>query len=299
LPIAGYCAKVTIIAMRRSHGQAVDEDVLLHPERWNVILPTTPECGARSAMPGGQRRRWSREHAHRGPQRELLLCIKGRAFFGLHGRVHPAYPGTLFVIEPDVDHDNYYPASADALEHLWIRSLGPQVFASWYRIAQGRLHPLHKQLSVIPQYELGVLAESLSRPDPGPPDMQAARLRLLVGLVTLHLARHRTEAVPDEPRPFDRVQSRVVDAICAHIDATAGKGVTLDFLSEFSGYSKFHLLRMFRKKTGSTVHHYVDRVREECFQRLRAEGQTNRAMAEALGFSSSPSFLRWRRQHRF
>jgi AraC-like DNA-binding protein len=282
---------------KEPNSPAIDE-VLLHPERWQVILPATAEEHPAGLEPDPRRRRWSLAHAHRGPQRELLLSLKGNGYFGLAGKLHPCRPGMLFVIDPGIDHDNFYPQSSDGLEHLWIRSLGPHVFTAWFRIVKGRLRQLHKHLNVFPERELGVIAGSLSGPDDLPPVWRAARLRLLVGLVALHLVRRKNEDTPAEALPSARLQAQVVEAICAHIEATAGKGVTLDFLSDFSGYSKFHLLRMFAKQAGCTVHQYIDRTRVSCVQRLRAEGRNNSAMAETLGFSSPTSFIRWRRRQK-
>ena len=285
--------------MRTPHDSPDLDTLLLHPERWKVILPTSDEQYPKGEEPDSRRRRWSLTHAHRGPHRELLLCVRGREYFGLSGKLHSCRPGTLFVIDPDVDHDNYYPATADGLEHVWIRSLGPHIFASWYRITKGRLRQLHKQTSVITERELGVFAAALSGPDDGTPaGLRAARLRLLVGLVALHLVRRKNEGARMDEKPTAQLQAQVVEAICAHIEATAGKGVTLDVLSEFSGYTKFHLLRIFQKQAGCTIHQYIDRIRVNFVRRLHAEGKTNGAIAEVLGFSSPTSFIRWRRQKR-
>lgn len=276
-----------------------EEAVLLHPERWQVILPSSGEHHRKGEEPDRKRRNWSLSHAHRGPHRELLLCLGGRGYFGLAGRVHRCRPGTLFVIDPAIDHDNYYPVTADGLEHLWIRSMGPHIFASWFRISRGRLRQLYKPLSVMAERELGVLASALSETDSALSDaMRAARFRMLVGLVALHLVRCRHQSAPPGGNPAVRIQAQVVEAICAHIEATAGKGVTLDVLSEFSGYSKFHLLRLFQKQAGCTIHQYIDRIRVNAVRRLQSEGKTNGAIAEVLGFSSPTSFIRWRRQTR-
>jgi len=64
--------------------------------------------------------------------------------------------------------------------------------------------------------------------------------------------------------------------------------VTLDFLAHFSGYSKFHLSRFFRQQAGCTVHQYIDAARQRRMRALRAEGATNQAIADELGFSDPP-----------
>lgn len=273
--------------------------VLLHPERWRVVLPSFSERHAAGEEPDRRRRRWSRDHAHAhaAPIRELLLCLDGRGFFGLAGRLHACRPGTLFVIDPEVAHDDYYPATADGLIHVWLRAMGPRVFVSWFRVSRGRLTPLHKFLTVLDAREIGLFAAALSVADQdAPAAMRVARFRSLVGLVALDLARRKDEPVSEQDESSVRLHAQVVAAIRAHIETTMGKGVQLDALSHFSGYSKFHLLRMFRKEAGCTVHQYVDRIRMNAVRRLRAEGRTNGAIAEALGFSSPTSFIRWRRQ---
>ena len=49
-------------------------------------------------------------------------------------------------------------------------------------------------------------------------------------------------------------QLQIIHSIMQQIRATAGKGITLDVLAHLSGYSKYHLLRLFTQYAGKTIH---------------------------------------------
>lgn len=68
-------------------------------------------------------------------------------------------------------------------------------------------------------------------------------------------------------------------------------------LAHFSGYSKFHLSRIFRTWIGCSIHQYIDTSRQRKMESMKTAGYSNRAIAEALGFSEASAYLRWRRGH--
>ncbi len=272
--------------------------VLLHPESWNVVFSANPAPARR--LPGltAARRVWSRAHSHRNPCRETLLCLEGNCFFGLDGRVYPCAPGSLFFIEANVPHDNYYPADTRAVELLWLRQLGDHLCLSWIRVQRGRLARVANRPTMLTQEQLGIsLSAFPAATEPATTPPEQARLRLLTGLATTYLGGLCLAAEENGEKAHCGVEprSRVVTAIRQHIDATAGNGVTLDFLAHFSGYSKYHMLRLFREHTGQTIHEYINYARAQRVAKLRETGMTAQAIAGELGFSSASAYLHWRR----
>ena len=57
-----------------------------------------------------------------------------------------------------------------------------------------------------------------------------------------------------------------VDYINEHYE-----GITLDSLSQHTGYSKAHFCRKFKQETGMTVNHYIERLRMDKAKNLLAE----------------------------
>lgn len=274
--------------------------VLLHSERWTVVQGAMPGAAAGRPRVPSARRAWSQANAHRIANPEILLAVRGEDWFGMDGAMYPCRPGCLFLIAPGVPHDLNYPESASGLEHIWLRVLSDRVFVNWVSIEGGRQTRLHESLAVLHQEEVGVLTAPFSdlARDSG---YASIRLRLLVGMIASHLAEHAAspQAHPAAATPPPAsVQSNVAAAIRRHIDDTAGRGVTLESLAHFSGYSKFHLSRVFRTWSGCSVHQYIDRARQRKAEALRADGARNSDIADALGFSETAAYLRWRRIRR-
>ena len=283
--------------MNTQPASATPLNILLHPERWTVIDTATPEAPASQQAPAA-RRAWSRQNAHGGATREILLAVGGADWFGLNGVLHPCVPGTVFFIDPDVMHDNYYPETAQGLEHIWLHVCGSRVMVAWLFIEGGKLIRRQEHLAVLSQEQIGVWLDAFpSSSEPLRTELDRARMRLLIGLVGAYLAQHWRETSLTAPRrQTESMQAEVIDTIRRHIDSMAGRDVTLDSLAHLSGYSKFHLLRLFRARIGCTIHQYIDQARARRMQTMQEAGATNRAIAIALGFSSPTAFLRWRRQ---
>jgi methylphosphotriester-DNA--protein-cysteine methyltransferase len=273
------------------------EAVLLHPEAWRVVGPFSDDLAPATEAPEA-RRQWSGRNAHRNTAREILLTVGGTGYFGMGGAVYASRPGTLFIMDPQVPHDYFYPPSASGLEHVWIWLLGSRVVVGWFGIEGGRLTRRQEHVSVLTQEQVGVRLASFPRPDePLANAREAVRLRLLVGLVAACLAREYRPATSGRIRSAP-MSARVVEAVCRHLEDSAGKGATLDFLAHFSGYSKFHLLRLFRAQVGCGIHQYINRVRWQRVRELEREGMSGSAIAEALGFSGATAYYHWRRQQR-
>ena len=274
-------------------------DVLLHAERWTVVTAKTPPVPDNSKRPPTRRRTWSRENAHINEGLEILLSVRGEDWFGMDGTMHRCFPGCLFLIDSGVPHDAYYPKTSSGLEHIWIRLLSDRVFVNWLAIDDGHYVRLHEHITILHQEQLGVMASPFSDGvrDPQSP-FDAIRLRLIVGMIASHLAEHAANPVTSTailmPHP-ESIQHNVASAIQRHIDDTAGKGVTLESLAHFSGYSKFHLSRIFRTWIGCSIHQYIDTSRQRKMESMKTVGYSNRAIAEALGFSEASAYLRWRR----
>lgn len=277
-------------------------DVLLHAERWTVVHAATmtgPDDGAR---PPARRRTWSRVNAHTNDSLEILLSVRGEDWFGMRGTMHRCRPGCLFLIDPGVPHDAFYPETASGLEHIWLRLLSDRVFVNWLAIDGGRYVRLHEHITILHQEQLGVLTSPFADGVRDPKSaFDAIRLRLVVGMIASHLAEQAADPAASTailaPKP-ESIQRNVAAAIQRHIDDTSGKGVTLDSLAHFSGYSKFHLSRIFRTWIGCSIHQYIDTARRRKMEAMKAVGASNGAVAETLGFSEASAYLRWRRAKR-
>jgi AraC-like DNA-binding protein len=81
---------------------------------------------------------------------------------------------------------------------------------------------------------------------------------------------------------------READAIKKALDFLSqdlGEKVILNQLSEITGFSPYHFLRLFKKNTGVSPHHYRTQKRIEMAKKLLVEGQIFSEVALATGFT--------------
>jgi len=88
------------------------------------------------------------------------------------------------------------------------------------------------------------------------------------------------------------------DAITIHsildwIEDNLESPLSLEKVSERSGYSKWHLQRMFKKETGHSLGHYIrSRKLTEIAQKLKQSNEPILYLAERYGFESQQTLTR-------
>lgn len=266
--------------------------VALAPEKWRLVgsglppeMPVVRDDAHREWMAGN-----SHSHAHR----EVLLILSGEPHFGLGRCIYASAPGTVFVLDAFESHDLEWPPWTPDSDHLWIGIIGREVGGRVLSIREGLLTAQGTEHLLLQETEVAdssALTDGTGR-HALPALVRARLLVTLAGIVT-SLAERGFE--PVEPGVGD-VQRRTIRAVRRYIEETAGRGVTLDGLAKFSGYSKYHLLRLFQRHMGLTIHQYVDQCRLRRVRELRGEGATDARIGRELGFSSAPSFSRWLKQ---
>ena len=106
-------------------------------------------------------------------------------------------------------------------------------------------------------------------------------------LLTLSRLVYEHDHPRPEAEPFDTVQT-VMDHIVSHLD----EELTLDALSEQFFISKYHLARLFQKRTGMTLPRYIQKKRlERCADEIRA-GRSVTKVYRDYGFGDYSSFFR-------
>lgn len=229
---------------------------------------------------------------------EVLIALQGKTVYGLNNQVYPCGPGTVFVFDPAIPHDDYYPPWTPAITHLWIAFVQDKAMA-W--LMSGREDQIRTKCNLKCLLDLKdtvLWQDGVSSLFHEEKPRELIRLRLSAALtdiiVTLVEEGYRATTA-DQHHLFQREK---IETICRHIQATGGADATLDNLAQIAGYSKFHFLRLFRQHTGQSIHEYVNQARLRKAEDLRAQGLTFKAIAVELGFSCPAAFSRWYRPFR-
>ena len=95
-------------------------------------------------------------------------------------------------------------------------------------------------------------------------------------------------AVFSEPDP--RMPGMEIRKLCAFIEEHFSENISLDELSERSGFSKSYLLRVFTKETGVSPYRYLQNVRLERTKQYLEQGIPPVDAAGMAGFSDQSHF---------
>ena len=116
----------------------------------------------------------------------------------------------------------------------------------------------------------------------------------LINILVL-IGRNRTE----NQRTFDATRNKQQEYtekfmyICDYISAHCTEDLTLDFVADLAGFSKFHFTRLFKQFTNVSFYKYLNQKRIATAEKLLADPQ-NSITDAALnsGFTSLSSFIR-------
>jgi AraC-like DNA-binding protein len=274
-------------------------DVIERPFDWKIVstmfAPDAPKACDRSHV------RWHAGHADRYSNREVVVALAGKCVMSLEGTLYEVSPGTILMFDGEEEHDMAYPPWTRGCVHLWFSFVRDMAFPRVISVENGIISAVNAQAEPLMRLsEMGhafpriwsecvkdkVINGSVSR-------LMLARIvssfsGLLLEYASMGFIEETTAATDSARR-----RNSVVDAIKEHIRESAGAGVSLDRLAIISGYSKYHFLRMFKERTGMTVHKYVNQCRMAKCCELLGSGLRKNEISDILGFSSPATFSRW------
>ena len=105
------------------------------------------------------------------------------------------------------------------------------------------------------------------------------------------------EGAPHTPAELEESVRRsehdaVIDAVRAYLEAHCTRVVTLAELARLTGFSQFHVCRLFRDAVGVPPYAYLVRARLARARRMIAAGEPLSTVAYATGFSDQSHLTR-------
>jgi AraC-like DNA-binding protein len=287
--------QLTYIAMKNRFFDDRLLPVLLDIRAWKLVSVRWAD-GQPVAVP--RHRRWMASHQHTHAYPEVMIGLCGHTVYGFNHRIFPCGPGTVFVFDPELSHDNGYPPWTKATTCLWISFVEDKAMARLLICHQGRIRVKGNIHCLVDLDHAGLWRQGTSSAFRAGLPAEVIRLRLLAALAEV-VATLVEEGYRDTAGdPQHRFQREKIEAICRHIRETGGADAHLDHLAQIAGYSKFHFLRLFQRHTGQSIHAYVNQARLRKVEVLLARGLALKAIAVELGFSCPAAFSRWYRPFR-
>jgi len=236
---------------------------------------------------------------HRHPYRELAMVLQGESQFLLNGKIYPAQPGTVFLLNQWELHEQGYRESDHGLLHLWIYfSDREATSASMFHVSvRGQFVPVGRHLVFDHKllYLINYRWDMLERPACALAKDPERLMRSAVNTLLEEIALRQFDLNASTP---ENTQDITV-FLRNYIKNNNGCNCSLEQLEKLSGYSRFHLATLFKRRHGKTIGEYISEVRMEFFEEAGRRGMKQKEIATELGFSSPASFWYWlHRGHR-
>ena len=228
---------------------------------------------------------------------KVLLLLKGSGDYTIGGQRYSLRPGDVVLIpqgcvhRPELDGDVPY-------ERI-ILYLSPD-FLTQASTAQCDLHQIFSGEVLRPgekgREKLQRLARQLER------DLElegfgrdilttTALLRLLV-----ELGRQRAQG-QTLPAAVDEAGDPRIQKMLAYLDSHISEELDIDTLAQRFFLSKYHMMRLFRQETGSTIHLYITQKRLRMARELIRGGMKATQACYQSGFHSYSAFTRACEKH--
>ena len=109
--------------------------------------------------------------------------------------------------------------------------------------------------------------------------------------VFIELAKHSENAVKEEANNLSQSITRI-NTLLRYVDINYAEDISTEQAAEYTGFSKYHFLRLFKLQTGYTFHDYLTLKRIRIAQDLLMTDTPITDIAFQSGFNTLPSFCR-------
>lgn len=261
-------------------------ELIITPERWKVILP---QKGSHAGENKNTLTPLLQTHEHR----EIMLALAGTCTYGFDGDYYQCTPGTLFLVDHNIEHEYFHLSEAEQLLHLWTFALKD------HRIVVRCIAINHDNFQVISSVILPpssgldweVLWDQLDQAST--PAEKAHRLQFFKLAIALRLGQFLEAAELSR----DQYHLLVVESALEKIQAGFSNGINVARLARSFGYTRFHFARIFRQVTGGTIQDYIDQCRLKKLEEMRGHEFLQKEIASQLGFENARSYYKWRQKY--
>jgi AraC-like DNA-binding protein len=205
---------------------------------------------------------------------------------------NPGQPYERHALDPDGDHSDWIALSDDIVRDV-VSAHDPDAADSPDRVLRFAFAPSHAPLHLAQRRLYDYLERT---PAPDVLFVEESAVTLFAGTVAGLYAR-ATSGRSRDGRALTRRNRETVEAVCAYLNRTFAENHSLGQIAQAVGTSVFHLCRIFRRGTGSTVHEYRHALRlRHALDRLTVERDLL-TIALDLGYSGHSHFTAAFRRH--
>jgi len=228
---------------------------------------------------------------HRHVRREILFVLQGESSFLLNGKIYPALPGTVFLLNKWESHCVEYRTDDHDLLHLWIYFSSTGASASLFYVGcRGEFWPLGRYI----HFDREFLYFINHRWDILDKSTDSPTISLMSSVINSLLEEFALRQFEQEHTShYIGNDTDITVFLLNYIKTANGRNCSLEQLERLCGYSRFHMASLFKKRQGKTIGDYIAEVRLEFVEEAQRRGMKQKEIAGELGFASPASFCYW------
>ena len=232
---------------------------------------------------------------------EVMMVLDGEGDVMIGDKVYTGGTGTVFLIPPGCMHDMTYEFNRCTGMHLWFIVWSDLVRYSLFRVAPGDCRfESNCNLRVFRHFDkvlYRVISDLWGNAAKNPLSREQRReFMALIDYRAAQLIRIEREAPHTETIGNVGRDYMIVTQVKRYIGQQCGRGCQINMLAEMFDCSRSRFLKIFRRYAGCTVLEFVDRERIRRYRGF-ADSTPVKIIAAELGFSSSSSFIHWRKRN--
>ena len=226
---------------------------------------------------------------------KILLLVSGQGSYFVDGKRYLLSPGDIVLIgsrsvhKPELSEDTAYERIIIYVspEYLQKMSAPDCDLLSLFTGEKGHVLRLKEQRRKAVFARIAALEHDLAQDAFGRAVLSQADLLYLL----VELGRSMADSPANLPRPSVTENRRVLE-IMEYLDRNLAEEIDIDALAEAFFISKFYMMRLFQRETGTTIYSYLTQKRLLKARELMNGGMRATESCYACGFHSYSSFTR-------
>jgi AraC-like DNA-binding protein len=222
---------------------------------------------------------------------EIFTVLEGEYDYAFNGAYYHCEPGAVVLINSGVEHESYYEPDTKGLKSIWMMVDDEKIIFSVSECNGREFTPLGKGMlrNETPELKLKKVWDEF---DAEPSEFKRNRLKLALSCVFARIIEHGNEKAPD----LEEHQERIVGKIKNYISKNLQRGIDISQLEKLSGYSRYHLQRVFKQLSGHTVLGYKNHCRLKRMESMLKEKAPRKNIAKELGFADTHTLYAWHKK---
>ncbi|MBQ9444565.1 MAG: helix-turn-helix transcriptional regulator [Lachnospiraceae bacterium] len=225
---------------------------------------------------------------------EIIYCVENSYQVTTSDQTFAMEEGDILLLPPEAVHSI---SGSDGVRFIFLIDLKPfQCFFDYTIIEPAIMRPLFLSEKSQPQLYYKVRQHLLDITDIYFNTQSMWELMIFAELLQMYaeIGKHGFNRMEEHKTEDEHVlvYYEKFAGLLKHIDSHLEEDLSLDWAASYTGFSKYHFLRLFKDYTGMTYHEHLTHKRIQEAQKLLSTGESVTNIAVRTGFNNLTSFSR-------